>query len=287
MPQPWFTTDPYEFDIPVHPRIEALSGPQGVACVRVWGDGTTDAGWGLRRDDQPENFGFMYKYTTRRFDPSKMMVSYNAGKHALAYVMRSTKVVCIDIDGKNGGLTHVGKLGMLPLTLAETSKSGDGYHLFYSVSEDEWDDELGFAQFSDRIGIEQGVDIRATGCVYHYPQQRWNNRYLVEMPQHLKDRLSNHAQKKNAEVMQIIKLLNDPDMQEELLMKTDELITDLAKPIPSGRRNNTLFAIGSKLMLAGVPDWEQRIYARATNVGLTAGEAKKLVANISKYGGTP
>ena len=64
---------------------------------------------------------------------------------------------------------------MLPPTLAETSKSGDGYHLFYLVDE-EWDDEKGYGLLGDRIGIEQGVDIRATGCVYHHPQQRWNDR---------------------------------------------------------------------------------------------------------------
>jgi hypothetical protein len=196
--------------------------------------------------------------------------------------MRSMKLVCIDIDGKNGGLLHAGKLGMLPHTLAETSKSGDGYHLWYSTSEDVWDPETGFAAYKDRIALEQGVDLRATGCIYHYRLQRWNGREIAELPVHLKTRLSNHAQSAAAQTSAIIKLLDAGDDTEVLLMQ-DALIEDLKKPMPAGRRNTTLFAIGQQMKLAQTPDWEKHVFDRATAVGLDVDEANKLVANIRKY----
>jgi ribosomal protein S10 len=66
-------------------------------------------------------------------------------------------------------------------------------------------------------------------------------------------------------------------------MLQDELITQLRGPIPSGRRNNTLFAIGSQLKLAEVEAWEDMVHGRAIEVGLSAQEADKLVANIRTY----
>ena len=100
-------------------------------------------------------------------------------------------------------------LGILPPTLAETSKSGNGYHLFYLVSEDEWDPNAGFGMFGDRIGIEQGVDFRGTGCVYHYQSQRWNDRPLAELPDRIKDRLKAAQQRKAASAANIVKTLED------------------------------------------------------------------------------
>ena len=248
--------------------------------VRTFADGRTDPGWGLQsKDGKP---AFMERYTKGAFRLSPVLFGYEQRKHAFAFVMRSMKVVCIDIDGKNGGHLHAGKLGMLPHTLAETSKSGDGYHLFYTVSEDEWDEELGFAQFADRIGIEQGVDFRGTGCVYHYQSQRWNSRAITELPDHLKTRLSKHTQAKVAATAAIIKVLDNEDMEEVVIMQ-DQLLTDLKKPIPAGRRNNTLFAIGQQMKLAQVPWWDKHLHARALQVGLDMDEANKLVANVEKY----
>lgn len=64
-----------------------------------------------------------------------------------------------------------------------------------------------------------------------------------------------------------------------------ELEAELAKPIAAGKRNNTLFAIGSQLKDAEVPDWEQKVADRAVQVGLSDVEADKLVRNIAAYGG--
>ena len=280
MPQPWWTTDTYDLDLAVPKEFEGLAGPWGVALVRTYPNGKTDPGWGLQsKDGKPT---FMPKYQAHNFSPKSVVWGYERGNWAFAFIMRSMKLICIDIDGKNGGLVHAGKLGMLPLTLAETSKSGDGYHLFYSTTEDEWDELTGFSEFSDRIGIEQGVDIRATGCVYHYPSQRWNGRHIAELPLHLKDRLLKHTQAKVAQSEAIVKILESEDQMEVVIMQ-DQLLVDLAKPIPAGRRNNTLFAIGQQLKLAQIPNWETALHERATQVGLDADEADKLVANVGKY----
>lgn len=280
MPQSWWTTDTYDDDTPVPAAFEKVAGPNGVALVRVWKDGKTDFGWGLTdKDGKP---AFMPKYTKDRFLDFPVVAGYNADRWAFAFIMRSMKLICIDIDGKNGGQLHAGKLGMLPLTLAETSKSGDGHHLFYRTSEDEWNDVTGFAEFGDRIGIEQGVDIRAVGCIYHYPSQRWNGRHIAELPLHLKDRLLKHKQAAAAQTQVIIKTLESED-QEEVLMLHAQLLEDLKKPIPAGRRNNTLFAIGQQMKLAQVPNWDDLLLARALDVGLGKIEAAKLVANVQKY----
>jgi hypothetical protein len=273
-------TDRYEHDYAVPDQFDTVAGEQGPALVRVWDDGKTDAGWGLTdKDGKP---AFIPLYARKRFKAEPILVGYEQRMWAFAFVMRSMRVVCIDIDGKNGGLVHAGKLGMLPLTLAETSKSGDGYHLFYKVSEDEWDPDAGFAEFGDRIGIEQGVDFRGTGCVYHYHSQRWNGRHLAELPLLLKDRLKAHQQRKAATAATITKVLELEDPEEVLMMHAD-LLNDLKKPIPQGRRNNTLFAIGQQLKLAQVPDWEKHLSDRAQQVGLDRAEAAKLVANVQRY----
>ena len=280
MPQPWWLTDTYDEPIAVPVgQFGPHAGPKGIALVRTFADGTTDPGWGLQsKNGKP---AFMEKYTKGRFQMSPVLSGYEKKHHAFAFIMRAMKVVCIDIDGKNGGLVHAGKLGMLPLTLAETSKSGDGYHLFYTV-DDEWDDELGFARLADRIGLEQGVDFRGTGCVYHYQSQRWNRRQIARLPDHLVTRLDTHTQKKISATAVITKVLDSEDMEEVVIMQ-DQLLVDLAKPIPAGRRNNTLFAIGQQLKLAQVPDWEKHLHDRATAVGLDIDEANKLVANVEKY----
>jgi hypothetical protein len=171
---------------------------------------------------------------------------------------------------------------MLPPTLAETSKSGDGYHLFYLVDE-EWDDKLGFATLGDRIGIEQGVDFRSTGCVYHHKNQRWNRREPVLLPQHIFDLVKNREQKIAASNARITSVLENEDPM-EVLMLHDEIISDLAKDIPDGKRNNTLFAIGASMVAAEIGDWEVRISDRATELGLDTVETSKLLANIQRYG---
>jgi hypothetical protein len=278
---PWWRTDTYAeaIAVPVG-QLEPHAGPKGIALVRAWKDGTTDPGWGLiAKEGKP---AFMERYTKGAFKMTPILFGFDQGRHAFAFVMRSMRVVCIDIDGKNGGLEFASQLGSLPPTLSETSKGGDGYHLFYATSEDEWDDTTGFSMFADRIAIKQGVDIRATGCVYHYPQQRWNSRAIAELPDHLKLTLIQHRQKAAAQAAAIVATIEGQDSTEVLLMQ-DQLLVDLNKPIPAGRRNTTLFAIGQQMKLAAVPDWEKHLHARAVAVGLDVLEADKLVANVTRY----
>lgn len=278
---PWWRTDTYDLEDAVPQEVQGYAGPNGIALVKAYGDGRTQAGWGLRGFDGDLEKGFMARYASGEFKPRKALTSYEQGRANFAFVMRSVSLVCIDIDGKNGGLEHAKKLGALPPTLSETSKSGNGYHLFYSV-DDSWDLEKGFARFSDRIGLEIGVDIRATGCVYHYPQQRWNGRGITPLPKHLADLLLSREQKNTASTERIAKILDTEDDM-EILMMHDELIADLNKTIPDGKRNNTLFAIGSKMMEAQIPDWQMLVGKRAGEVGLDWAESDKLLRNIERY----
>ena len=120
------------------------------------------------------------------------------------------------------------------------------------------------------------------GCVYHYPQQRWNDRAVVPLPTYLHQKLQAHKAAAASAVDEIIKLLDSGDPLEVAVMQ-DNLIADLNKPVPSGRRNTTLFAIGSQLYLAQVPGWSKLVHDRAMDLGLDIDEADKLINNIKKY----
>lgn len=275
----WWETDDYSGEQEYPAQFEDMAGPRGVALVRAWPDGRTTEGWGLTGARGTD--GFMPRYMRGEFDPRRTLHGYRQDKWAFALVMRSLSMVCVDIDGKNGGIEEARKLGPLPPTTAETSKSGDGYHLFYLVDE-LWDPAKGYGLLNDRIGVVQGVDIRATGCVYHHKQQRWNGRPIEMLPDYLAEMLLHREQKIEATNQRITKILNSND-DLEVLMMHDELITELNKPIPTGKRNNTLFAIGSQMQTAQVPNWEELLENRALKAGLDNGEAEKLVSNISKY----
>ena len=274
MTTPWWMSETYNNDWAVPSELVKYSGPKGVAIVRAWQDGKTSKGWGETT--------FMDLYMKGRFSGRPVIPGYEQGRWALAYVMRSMRLVCIDIDGKNGGFDGVKQLGMLPYTLAETSKSGNGYHLFYSIPDDVWNLDSGYAQLPDRIALQQGVDLRAVGCVYHYPQQRWNSREIVPLPTYMHQQLQARKSSSQAQVDEIIKLLDAGDPLEVAIMQ-DQLITDLNKPIPAGRRNTSLFAIGSQMYLAQVPGWRQLVHDRALALGLDLDEADKLISNIEKY----
>lgn len=272
-PKTWWMTDPYDVERPIPEAFNLSAGPNGVALVKAWPDGRTDRGWG--------DAEFMAKYLDDGFNARAVTYGYNRGKWAFAFIMRSVQLVCVDIDGKNGGLEHAKKLGALPPTMAETSKSGNGYHLFYSL-EEEWDDVHGFGSVHDRIGIEQGVDIRSTGCVYHHDTQRWNDRAPAPLPEYLKTLLLAKQQQRQHRAAAVAAVIDSQDELEIMLMH-DALLTDLAKPIPAGKRNNTLFAIGQQLKTAQVPDWEDKLAERATQVGLDTDEVEKLVNNVTRY----
>lgn len=260
----------------------SLWGPNGPAILPLFKDGRTGAGWGLQgADGKP---GFMEKYRHLEFAPRRVLYGVDRGAHDWAWIMRGTSLVCLDIDGKNGGLQGIFELDPLPETCAETSKSGNGFHLFYQT-DDIWDPVVGFGKFADRIGVVQGVDFRGTGCVYHYPTQRWNGRAIAPLPDHVADLLLKKQAAKQYNKSVIRKTLELDEM--EILMMHHELIEELKKPIPSGRRNNTLYAIGTDMVEAQIDGWEDLIADRAAQLGLDDLEIDKLIANIKKYGPTP
>jgi hypothetical protein len=279
--KPWWRTDDYDQDVALPQVIADHAGPKGVALVKAWPDGRTDQGWGLQGPKSEPDRGFMPRYLHDDFNARRVLFGYERDRWAFAIVMRSVKLICVDIDGKNGGLKHAKRLGVLPATLAETSKSGNGYHLFYRVDE-EWDAAEGYGSLNDHIGIEQGVDIRSVGCVYHHKQQRWNGRFPVLLPTHLHDLMLARRQRQEHGQQRIEKVLTGGDDM-EVLMLHDELVSDLKKPIPTGKRNTTLFAIGQKMKQAGTPDWETLVSDRATQVGLDSDEVDQLVRNIQRY----
>lgn len=270
--KPWWRTDKYDVSDPLPEDLKQLS-PHGPALVNVYADGRTQPGWGADN--------FMDNYLDKKFAYRTKLFQFKQKNTPFAIVMRSVNAICIDIDGKNGGFDHVGSLGFLPPTLAEKSKSGNGYHLFYEL-DDEWDEQLGFDTISDAIGIVEGVDLRATGCVYHYPQQKWNGRKMIPLPEHLKKSLTVKKMSRLAQTDRIVKILEGGD-EMDIAMLHAELERDLEKDIPDGKRNNTLFAIGSKLFTAGHEKWDELITARAIEVGIDTYEIEKLVSNIPKY----
>jgi hypothetical protein len=226
----------------------------------------------------------MDKYRRRGFDIRRALAVFEKKQTPYALVMRSLSMVCIDIDGKNGGIESAAALN-LPPTMAETSKSGNGYHLFYLV-DDTWNPTFGFDRLRDRIGWRTGIDIRATGCVYHHPSQRWNALFAAPIPESLLFDLEQARDElaARAEHITTLRTSTDPDDQMEFLMLQTSIQSRLDAPIPAGKRNNTLFAIGAEMMLAGITGWSEQVFNRAVALGLDDAEAEKLVGNIERYG---
>lgn len=281
---PWWRKN-YQFSIDqaVPKAFHFLAGPHGVATVKVYDDGRTQQGWGMlgkKKDDGSRGPNFPVQYRRRVFDSRFAVQAHKINRAPFAFVMRSMKLVCIDIDGKNGGFQGALQLGDLPPTLAETSKSGTGYHLFYIV-DDEWDTTEGFAAHEDHIGIVEGVDIRATGCVFHYERQRWNDLPLAPLPEGIRCRLN---QKEAARARGRIATNQEGMDMDDIIIAEHTLKEELAAPIAAGKRNNTLFAIGSKMRAAGIDGWDDQVHERAVQVGLDHNEADKLVRNIEAYG---
>jgi hypothetical protein len=278
----WWETDVYSQAAPLPWQFDKLDlfGPKEAALVKVYADGSTQKGWGLNPPKGSDE-GFMPRYMKGEFLPRRALHRYEEDGEPFAFVMRASRMIVVDIDGKNGGLEFVKELGILPPTLCETSKSGNGYHLWYSTNED-WSETEGFGELPDAIGLVQGVDIRAVGCVYHYDTQRWNDQRLAPVPESLWRRLQEKLQARATVAASIQNVMIQGD-ETEILMLQDSLIDELAKVKTSaGARNSTLFAIGNKMRMAGVADWETKIHDRALAVGLPADETDRLVANIAK-----
>jgi hypothetical protein len=244
--------------------------------VQCYDDGTTAPGWGGKT--------FIDKYRKRAFASRRAVAVFERHQTPFALVMRSLSMICLDIDGKNGGIESAAALN-LPLTMAETSKSGNGYHLFYLV-DDKWNPTFGFDRLRDRIGWRTGIDVRATGCVYHYPSQRWNMARPAPIPEQLLVDLeqTRDDMAARAEFITTLRTSTDPDDTMEFLMLQSTIQSKLTAPIPAGKRNNTLFAIGAEMKIAGVTGWAEQVYDRAVQVGLADDEAEKLVKNIERYG---
>jgi hypothetical protein len=284
--KPWWETDVYDVETPIPPELESIAGPNGIALTRAWPSGQTQKGWGLAKRDaagQVIEDGFIENYTTGVFLPRRALYGYERDDHkqGFAFVTRSMRVVVVDIDGKNGGLEFAPTLGNLPYTLGETSKSGTGYHLFYETNE-VWDPSEGFGDLPDQIGIVQGVDIRSVGCVYHWHAQRWNHRKIAPLPSWLRDRMIERYQARQAVAARIASITASQD-PEDIMMLQAELSAELSKPIPAGKRNTSLFAIGNKMKVAGIPDWETQIEDRANQLGLDQAEIDTLIRNIGRY----
>lgn len=257
-------------------ELDRLAGPLGTAYVEVFDDGSTAPGWGGK--------SFMDKYRRRGFNARRAEAVFDRKGTPHALVMRSVSMICLDIDGKNGGIESATALN-LPPTLAETSKSGNGFHLFFTV-DDTWNPSFGFDRLRDRIGWRTGIDIRATGCVYHYPSQRWNTFGPVPLPENILVELEMVRDDLVARTEHITTLRQstDPDDIMEFLMLQTTIQSKLTAPIPAGKRNNTLFAIGAEMKIAQVTGWQEQVYNRAVEVGLDDLEAEKLVKNIERYG---
>ena len=279
----WYV-DPTTFtgENPLPGGFYDLAGPMGPALVHVYKDGRTTPGWGLTQKDGP---GFLENYQRNKFWARSKLWAFKDSGTAFAIIMRSVNMVMIDIDrhiDDGGADGFVAARGIeLPPTLAETSKSGEGRHLYYH-SDDTWDDALGFARFDDMLAIAPGSDIRGVGCSYHYPSQRWLEHPIARLPRDLEDRINNRIVLKQAARSVLTTTAQNPDTEEALVMY-DALLAELAKPIQVGTRNSSLFAIGAKMKAAGLPDWDTALYDRANELGLEADEAAKLVRNVERY----
>lgn len=291
--KPWWQSDLYTSDEAIPAELEKYAGPNGIGLVKAWPSGMTDQGWGLQPSKFDKSKHFIKCYEEGDFNARRVLYGYARGRWAFAIIMRSVNLLALDIDGKNGGIEHAKKLGVLPPTLAETSKSGDGYHLLY-WTKDQWLPgtetvapgaplpNAGFGGYDDHIGIEQGVDIRSVGCLYHHPQQRWNYRDIVPLPSHLEDLMRARRMRRTAANDRITKVVQDGDPMDTMLLHA-ELQADLKKPVDQGKRNNTLFAIGQKMKAAAMPDWQDHISERGTQLGLDIQEVDTLVRNIENY----
>ena len=268
MMKQWYeTNEQYKLDDALAER----QWPKSLALVRVnTEDSKTQAGWGRTR--------FAKNHERSRFDPDRVIDSFVREERPFGFVMRSLPMVCVDIDGKNGGIQASRILRLTP-TLAERSKSGNGYHLFYRVPEAVWNPAYGYEEFNDANGILPGVDIRAVGIVYHYPQQRWNELDIASIPNSLRRLLAERKHSQERERARKAVPLDGDD----LAIAQEQTLERLAGSIPTGKRNQTLFAIGCDLRLYNVPDWPDLLIARGSQLGLPLGELKEVVRHVKRY----
>ena len=244
-----------------------------LSLIRVYpSTGKTQPGWG--------GIDFMENYLQNAFSPERAIRFFERYSSPFGIVMRSVPYIVVDIDGKNGGIPTSRVLN-LPPTLAETSKSGNGYHLFYLVPDAVWHELRGYDEFPDLIGLVPGVDIKGTGVVYHYPKQRWNGLPIAELPASLYKLLSTARDVKRAARLtrEGAQALDD----DERMILHDELKEALSKSVPKGMRNQRLYKIGARMFAADYPHWDTALIERGTQLGLEADEIDELIHNITEY----
>lgn len=264
---PWYLEPVQYADEGIIAALEDHAGPNGLAVVKVYGE-KTQPGWGTDK--------FMRNYVRNFFAPEKIMDG-----QPYALVMRSLRLLAVDIDGKNNGYKEAAKLN-LPPTLAEVSKSGNGHHLFYSYP-DQWDERMGYASQPDRIGMWPGIDIKSTGVVYHHPHQLWNTEPIDVLPDDVWERL----QQRNARDSQLrVTSSQAAEMSDEdLKFKRDILLIELSRPRKDGR-DSSLWRIGASLLNLGVDEvyMAEKILTAGLKWGVPEDTiTEKIIPNIISY----
>lgn len=248
-------------------ELNKFAGPNEIALVKVWGE-KTQPGWGFER--------FMRNYTRNFFGEHKI-----EDGEPFAIVMRSLRLLVIDIDGKNDGYKEAAKLD-LPVTLAETSKSGNGHHLFYSYP-DEWHELEGYGQQPDRVGMWPGIDVKSTGVVYHHPHQCFNHEGIVALPDSVWDKL---VQRNERDAQLRVTPEQAKEMtDEDLKFKRDVLLIELSKMRTDGR-DTSLWRIGASLLNLGVDEtyMAEKILAAGLKWGVDEDIINgKIIPNIINY----
>jgi len=222
----------------------------------------------------------MSLWAKERFKPERSLNRYYDQGLPFGIVMRSIPYLCCDIDGKNGGI-QTSRILALPRTLAERSKSGNGFHIFYRIPESVWDPAVGYAEFPDVNGLLPGIDIRATGIVYHYPTQWWNTEEIAPLPMNLRKLLEQRVQTQRA-IEARKEEVNSMDPV-DLAMAQADVLDRLAGPIDKGRRNTALFAIGCELRRLQVQDWQDKLIVRGEEIGLSRTEVSVIVRHVIQY----
>ena len=268
LPQQWFEdSEQYTEEYGLPAQILEMTPP----LVRVYPGGATQPGWGAKEFE--ENF---YK---GRFDVGRSLPAFDKYRQPFGLVMRGVPLICVDIDGKNDGI-NTARVLHLPKTLGEVSKSGNGYHLFYSIPGAEWIPGKGYDEFPDIIGLIPGVDVKGTGIVYHYPQQRWNRTEIAVAPRSLLKLLSASRDSKQMRLAAV----RSTDMDdEERAMLHDQIRTRLKGRFEAGNINNKLFAIGAQMLNSGYPNWQHELMVRGLEVGSTEEKMTTIINNVIQY----
>ena len=244
-----------------------------LSLVKVYPSGKTQPGWGAK--------DFVVNQERGLFNPDKALEFYDRSGQAFAFVMRSIPLLCVDIDGKNGGIRTAEVLGLSQRTLAERSRSLNGYHLFYRVPYTNWNPLRGYDEFDDIIGLLPGVDIKGTGLVFHYPNQRWNAEDIQLLPPVLADLIGRARDVRRA--ARITKMGTQDLDEDELVIVHDQLRDELYKKVEVGNRNNRLYAIGAQMFVTQYPSWDLTLYDRGAELGLSMEEITELIKNIEQY----